>query len=467
MSESIYFAGSVLAAIAITFLFLKAAFKKEVDFLVRPSVLFCMALYALYLLPAVLFHSTLKAMSPFLSQSNFLLSIVLVCTILISRYLHLKCSKVTVVTDLSDLQMTKIKNRLIAALSLLLFIFTCLYFSQVDFRNTGLYAIICEPEHYVILREKSLKLLGIKWLGYVYLIGFSCVSPFLCALFTDKLITEGRKKILVNLAWGIPLLLFILFYLLIPGARVGVLYCSLAVSGVLWYRFKFIKFFLISILTVVGAVSVSALISMSWVNRVDKDEAPSFCVKFDRSMEEVAKLDEATPLEWRTHQSSKFMAYLDGIIFRVFAIPTVISGWYIEEGVQEGMRPNFLYSAEGKVLATTIAQKYVKRLYGEGYIAGKSVAAPTSFIFVNFIYFGFWSIIVSILGILLLDVVFLISKLIKPGLAIPFMGMTLYYTFIFAQTGYFTVLLSHGYFVLGVSLCAVVLISRYLKSNKS
>lgn len=472
METSAYLYFSILLSVLILFFSGWLLFrKKEGAFFIRPSVLFIGVLYVIYLLPAQIFNRQVKMMSPFIDISSFLLAVVLFISLLGAYFLYKKIDS-PLIEIWPLVKSEKFKTRLFVFFLALLIIFLGLYFSQNSFRNTGLYAIFCDPSHYVILREKSLKLLGIPWLTYVYLIGFSCLCPLLCAYYVDKVFSVNSKKTrMLLLIGGIPLLLFLLFYMLITGARVGVLNCSLAVLGVLWFRLSWKKFIFSSIATIAGAMAVSALIGMAWANR--SESGPSdvlFCTYFSGGVDHQQMLEgemQLLPSSETTQQNVVgFSSYLEGIVFRIFMIPAAISGWYIEEGIHEGMRPQYLYTPEGRKISNTFAIKYVKRVYGEGYQVTPSVTTPVAFVFVNFVYFGFWSILISILGILSLDTIFLVAKKMDRNFVTPLLGMCLYYVFIFAQTGFFTVVFSHGYSLLAGAILVCYVVFRWLLNSK-
>ncbi|MEK2645199.1 hypothetical protein [Bdellovibrio sp. BCCA] len=463
MSASLPFLFSIIFNLAtISFVGWLLFFKRELSFFVRPSIVFVAFLYCVYLLPSQLLNEHIKRMSPFIDNAVLLLSAVIFFSLCAIYWFYKKTENNS--PKISSQFSEKYKS--VVLLGLVGSLITCvtLYFSQISFMHTGLYSLLCDPKHFVILREMSLKLAGIQWLGYVYLIGFSCVCPFLCVLWVDKILNAKGRNIVALLVFGMPLLLFVLFYLLITGARVGILNCALAVLGALWYRLSFKKFLPAAVLTIVGALSLAALISMAWVNRIDDSEANrgGICSLFAVNNYELKQLDADSPVSWTTQRTDGFLSYFEGIINRIFIVPAAISGWYVEEGIYSGARPYYLYSPESKKMANVFAQKYVKRIYGEEYQAGESIMAPTSFVFVNFIYFGYWSILMSVLGILAMDFAFILAGTLGRVLSVPFMAMCLYYSFIFAQTGYATVILSHGYFLLVGIVIVLYCLNRWI-----
>ena len=153
----------------------------ERSYMFRPSVLFVSFLFVIYLLPSLIGFSRIKEMSPALSEMALMLSATLYVGYWVSHIAARRFWR-SHPDRLGSNEIGFLKRGIFISCLVALMIACALYFYKVDFVNTGLFGMICEPRHFVILRELSLKLLGVRWLGYVYLIGFSCLCPFLVVL---------------------------------------------------------------------------------------------------------------------------------------------------------------------------------------------------------------------------------------------------------------------------------------------
>lgn len=463
-----YHIGTLVFSFLTTLTILIIFFRKKVDFFLRPSIVCILLLYVIYLLPSVILNNHLIKIAPLVNQASFLLSVVLF-TSLLGSLLSEKAflwvlGKMPPMKSINENQKTKL---MFLVTTVFLLIVTGLYFYNVSFTETGLYAILCEPKLYVILREKSLKLLSQKWLIYTYLIAFSCLCPLISATATQIILSKLEQK---KLLWSIivfPIILFLIFFMLITGARVGLLNCVLAVIFVLCLNLKGWKFFSATLLVLVIGFSTPAAISMSWVTRSNKSERLSFCVATKTNsqfLNELKLQEEALDKESRQRLASDahagLWAFVSGTINRSFIIPAAVSGFYMEEAQNKAFNFNSLFSKGQINVSNIVATSYSKRLYGPAHLVINSATAPTAFIFLNFMYFGYFSIFFSVLGILALDLVFFLAKACGRELGIPLMATATYYPFIFVQTGYFTVLGTHGYLVFTCIILIVFVFSR-------
>ena len=467
----VQYIGSVIFAVLTFLATLNIIRTRKINFLVRPSIICTMLLYFIYLLPSIIFNDQLLRISPAVHKASFLLSIVLFGAILGSVWLDKINDKLQRnIPPAIPFNESKLSKIILAVVSGILILVTGVYFYNVPFYNTGLYAILCEPKLYVILREQSLKLLSQKWLIYSYLIAFSCLCPLICTFIAQILLshTTATKNKILWILIAIILVIFVTFFMLITGARVGVLNCILAVIGVLWMHLNKWKFTTSVILVLFIGFATPALISMSWVTRTNDQQESYLCMQTEENnkfLKDIQLAEEALSAEdkrkFEADVHAGFGTFLDGIIYRAFIIPAAVSGFYIEEAQQNGIGLNNFLPSKGKGLANKVAVNYGHRLYGPNHKSIDSATAPSTFVFFNYMYLGFFSIIISILGILAQDVIFFIAKASGKQISIPLMATSFYYAFIFAQTAYFTVLFTHGYLLLTLIIVIVFAISRH------
>jgi len=473
-----FYIGSVFFAILFACIIVYTILTKKIEFLFRPSIICTLLLYFIYLLPSIVFHQQIYRMTPGIDQASFILSLVLSGTLVGTIYTDKLFTKVLNRFEINRMFDFNINSLLIILLTLVLILVCGIYFYIVPFYKTGLYAIFCEPRLYVYFRENSLKLLDQKWLIYTYLIAFSCICPLLCALLTQEILSSNFKK---KIFWGlfaIPLLCFITFFMLITGARVGVLNCVLATMGVLWINLDRLKMIMAVILVLAIGFTTPAIISMSWVTRTNdkvplpicSEEAQVLSAKHQDFLnnENLIAVEEE-PLSEIEKRDSKagFVIFMEGVINRAFIVPAAISGFYIEEALISGSNWRYIWSANQSKLGYTnkIATKYGHRLYGASHKIISSATAPTAFVYFNFLYFGWFSVLISILAILIQDILFFLAKLIPNKISSPFISTSIYYSFLFIQTSYFTVYFTHGYLLLALLIIIVIALAKYYNSN--
>lgn len=464
-----YYIGTLVLAFLTTLTLLIILYKKKINFLVRPSIVCILILYFIYLLPSIVFNDRLFEMTEQINRASFLLSIVLFSSLLGSlltdKIFLLIQNKLPPIRTIDELKSTKFI--FIAAFASLAAV-TGIYFYNVSFSETGLYAIFCEPRLYVLLREYSLKLLPQKWLIYTYLIAFSCLCPLICAFATQLILGQsGKNKINWSLI-TVPVFLFTTFFMLITGARVGLLNCVLAVSVVLWAHLKGWKLLTSILIVLIIGFTTPAIISMSWVTRSNETEQTFLCTPTKKNLELMNILkqqEEDSGNEEKTRYAKDiqagFGAFIDGTIYRSFIIPPAVSGFYMEEAQKNGINLKVLFIKDKVSIANRVATQYGKRLYGPFHKTISSATAPTAFIFFNYMYLGYFSIIFSILGILALDITFFLARSCGKKMGIPLMAMASYYSFLFVQTGYFTVWVTHGYLVF---ICIILVVFAYSRN---
>lgn len=420
--------------------------RSGLSYFLRPSTAYTLLVVLVYVFPILVFNGQLESVSPRIDQVGLVLCTVLILSCLFS-YSTQHLVKLQMQAYKGDSN-TSVATRLLFFLVLGLVLIVGAYFTQQKFNRTGLFALICSPQNYVYFREQSMKLLEAKWLRYLYLIGYSCLIPFVVALVVDGIIKrEGilRKRMLI---WSIPIIALGIFYLLITGARVGLLNCALATGGVFFVRYSKLKFLGLFGAAVITGVATAALIGMLSASERSLEVRQSWiCKDADESVfEEVP-----------------YAGYLGGIFNRIFVIPSAVAGFYFEEFTSNG--PGYKRLTGGvRSVSNEISLKYGSRLHHRE--AVDSSTMPTTFVFANFYYFGYWSLLLSALGVLLLDLPLLLAKRLSGNLFAPIVSVNLYFTIIFAQSSYGVVLLSHGFLVF-ICIVSILLIIDSVRRRSS
>jgi hypothetical protein len=299
----------------------------------------------------------------------------------------------------------------LAAILALLALITLWYLAYVPIDSTGLYGLLVDPEHSAQLREESLKLLDNVALQYAYLVGFSCLSPLAFALWLERSasVRPGRRFVL-----GFAVLVFLAFYLLLTGARVGLV--NLAAVGLLYA--------VVANRLRIGWTSLVFALAIAWL------------VPIVLSIMREQGRNEANVFE-----------YAIAIGDRIFLIPLLISGWYVEWAETHG------YAGLAAALGVGPASEWTNAIALEFLgrrddITIESVSAPTSFFFANYLYFGWLGLLPSLVALKIIDLPVALLGRLPDALARPLLATLLFFSLVYVRAAFGVTLLSHGYLLL-------------------
>jgi len=211
---------------------------------------------------------------------------------------------------------------------------------------------------------------------------------------------------------GVPL--FLAFYLLITGARVGLVNLVVVASLFLLVRNRL-------------QVRLKALLIGLVI---------AFAIPIVMSMLREQGRNEATLFE-----------YIEAIGERVFLLPLLISGWFVEYADTRG--PAGLLAAIGlgeKInWSNLIALEFLERREA---VTVESVTTPTAFFFSNYLYFGWLGLLPSLVALRFIDLpVGQLRRLARP-LRLPLVATLMFFSVIFVQSGFGVTLATHGYLLL-------------------
>jgi len=292
-------------------------------------------------------------------------------------------------------------------LFIVLLIVFFVYLAYVPPFQTGLYAILFDPENSGLARENSLKLLEFPLLQYAYLITYSVIAP-LAFLFAVNLFLTGRKVTAVRLIVETAI---VCIFLLLTGARAGLAYLALCLLLLLMVR-RNLKFRWIAMMLAFGAfLYLPAILSM--LREGDTSDGSS-------------------------------LVYIGLILDRIFLLPTIISAWFLEYANSHGF-------GGWSAVVDGIGSLYnsVALEYGDRYdtIRDSNITAPTAY-FVQNLYIFYWAgLIPSWLGLILMDLPLIYIKNLLPSMRGPFYAMGMFYALYFLQAGYGVVWLTHVYLI--------------------
>lgn len=403
---------AAFTSIAALLLFVWVWFRRRRLFLL-PSTWTLLLSLLIYVVPAVVFFSEIEDLSPYATTALTYCTTIILLGLVTNAAMARPPAPSTILVQRSALTP---RERLLLGRSLriilcLLGLIILWYLLKVPLRSTGLYGVLFDPQNAAQLREESLKLLDSRALQYAYLIGFSTLSPLAFTLLLSRIAElQGLRR------WKlfVPVAFFLAGYLLLTGARVGLV--NLAVAGVL---FAFVRNGLrIGLKPILGAVLILLSVPMLL----------SFLREQGRN--------EATMLE-----------YAAAIGERIFLLPLLISGWFVEYAQTNGPVgfPAALGLGESTDWSNVIALEFLGRKEA---VTIETVTTPTAFFFSNFLYFGWFGVVPSLIALQLIDLpVRFVRRLPRP-LRLPLTSTMLYFAVIFVQSGFGVTFVSHGYLLL-------------------
>lgn len=401
-----------VALFALTSLLFASAWLRRRDTFLYPSTWILLLTTLIYIAPAAVFMREVQDMSPYTVTALLYSSIFVVVGMtlnLLRRRLRLDGALGSAVQVPS-----RRHNHVGRALRMALVGLACItaaYLLYVPLSSTGLYGVLFDPENSAQLREESLKLLNNAALQYLYLIGFSALSPLAFALTlarAEELHGWQRWALLLSVS------LFLAFYLLITGARVGLV--NLTVCGLLYAFFHGGMKLGLKPLIVGVAVIFGVPILMSVLREQGRNEATMF-------------------------------EYVEAIGERIFLLPLLISGWFVEFAETRGYVGLLAAVGMGEQInwSNMIALEFLDRKEA---VTIESVSTPTAFIFTNYLYVGWLGLLPAWVALRVID--WPVGRLhrVAPVLRRPILVTLVFFSVIFVQSAFGVVLISHGYLLL-------------------
>lgn len=310
-----------------------------------------------------------------------------------------------------------------------------IYLLYVPWSQTGLYNIMFDPRHANSARAHSLKLLAFPALGYAITIAMNAIIPCLFSLCILLLI-QARGQSSRQLVIIILLMIVYLFLVSIPGAR-GPSAVLIATAFMTWivhknYRISIIQAFFI-LLCILAPVLVLTLSRQRY---------------------------SSNP------QLSPYFLWLSirGVFQRALLTPLDTGVWHIDYVQRAG---KFFGIGAIQKIAPLLHIKAINPTYiiGNHYVphGSKLSTAPCGYLFAYYSYFGWGSLVFSLLSIPLLDILQLAYRYIKPELRIALIAVLSLACLRFIMTSYSEALASGG--VIYILLCMLIINVFY--SNRS
>lgn len=397
-----------------------------------PSTWILLASGIIYVLPAAVFSDELADMSPYAVKALAYCTTLIVSGLLINLLWARPPSLASLASDSTaspDAPNPVSLNRALRYVLVALGAILLWYLMTVPLKSTGLYGVLFDPEHSAEMREESLKLLTNPALQYIYLTGFSCLCPLaLCLMLARCAGISGLRRYLLLLS----VIGFLCFYLLLTGARIGLV--NLVVAGIF---FAFLRNRL--------RIDVRLLLFGLFI---------LFAVPMVISILREQGRSEGTLFE-----------YVEAIAGRIFLLPLLISGWFVEYADTNGTVGFMQAAGLGQHInwSNLIALEYLGR---HEQVTIESVTTPTAYFFSNYLYFGWAGLIPSLAALRVIDLPVYQLRHLATDLRLPIAAVLLFFSVIFVQSGFGVTMLSHGYLLL-IALVFAMRQRRYATGQQS
>lgn len=393
-------------------------------YFIKPSILLIAFSIIFFQFPLALSSDTYEVAVPDPYILSFLIHSYILMGLAVSLYTFQNESKTVWKRITGDSVSERYVNK--HAVFLLAAVVICIgtvYLIHVPFRETGLYAVIADPAMAVIARERSLKLLDNQALAYAFSIMTSSVAPMLAVMLSGigaHLFFKRRLFSLVIISLAIVSLMIVVS---LPGARVSAVNLLLVMC---------LSFFLEKGLPIRPGRFIFLFILIV---------TPGVLIGMYR--------------DGRAFGFDLYLQYLwDFIGRRILHDPLEVGSWYILHAQKYGF---FGFPALPKLATITgfdalNVPNYIGLRYQPN--AGPTVSAGAGSLLTYYSYFGVASLLISLIGLWLLDMAVYVYEKLSPSLLIPCVSAVSLSTLSFISSDYTTVLVTHGFAVtLIIALC--------------
>jgi hypothetical protein len=392
-------------------------FYKRKYYFIKPSILLITFSIIFFQLPLAIFSDIYEAAVPDPYILGFLIHAYILLGLIVSLYTFQESSRAVwnriIRESVSDHRVNKPAVVILAGAVICI---VTIYLVHVPFRETGLYAVLANPALAGMARERSLKLLDNHALVYAFSLMTSSLAPMLAVILSWMGAKYLLKRRFVPLFITGIAAISLMIMVSLPGARLSAvnLLLVISISFFLVRRFPFhpVKIFLLLILIVTPGV----LIGMY--------------------------------REGRAFGFDLYFQYLwDFIGRRILQDPLEVGSWYIHHAQTYGL---FGISAVPKLAAITgfdvlDVTNYIGLRYQSH--AGPTVSAGAGYLLTYYSYFGIPSLLISLIGLWLLDTAVCVYQKLSRPLLIPCISAVSLSTLSFISSDYTTVMVTHGFAV--------------------
>lgn len=302
-----------------------------------------------------------------------------------------------------------------------------IYFSYVNFTETGLYGVLFDSFHSSIMRENSLKLLDSKLIKYIYSLSRSSVCPVLAYMLIVMIINEKKW-------YHIIALFFVFFFVLLPGERWPILLLIFSCISSACYAKKIKITFIRLVFLGFSFCMIGTLFSIfregiDWENFNALAFLHRIFITFFYVLNRIIYVPMQTGLVYFSFAEKYFFWGIQGI--------EKLAVLFNKDPVSV---PNYMYHYY-------VTENNLKSLPSGTY--------PTCFVFFYYACFSYISILLSFVCIIALDFIVFIYNKIHPSLLIPVLGAEFGALISLVQSDYTPSLFTHG--VLTIPLLAAII----------
>lgn len=324
----------------------------------------------------------------------------------------------------------KLDYRVILTLAGLVTFIGILYLTYIPFEQTGLFAIFTNPKMSAIVRENSLKLIDSEFIKYSYSFMIFALAPLLSVTVAILLVQSIMRKQIFQILLTIIAIAFILFLVSLTGERspaafiiLTIFFALLLNQGLPINR----RFTTLAVLATLTGLAIPTLLT---ILREGKVVSIPLLVKY----------------------------LTTGIFGRIFYLPMKVGLDYVHYAQTEHFfgivgipKLAILFGIEPFDIANFIGIKYEF----EGI---QSVTANACYVLTYYSYFGLFSLILSLLGLWLLDYTIWIYRRLSNNLLLPCVASISIVSIYFTSGDYTTVLLTGGFGVILIVACTLDLL---------
>lgn len=386
-------------------------------YFVKPSILLITFSIIFFQFPLAIFSATYEVTVPDPYILSFLIHGYILIGLTVSLYTF-KDSTKAVWNRITREAVSDYRVNMYAVVILMgaIICIIAIYLAYVPFSETGLYAVFANPAAAVIARERSLKLLDNHALVYAFSFMTSSMAPMLVIMLFLMGIQYFLKRRLVLFALTGFIIISLMIIVSLPGARVSAVNLLLAMC---------ISFFLIKGLPFQPAKLLLLLVLIV---------TPGTLIGIYRDGEAFG--------------FNLYLQYLwDFIGRRILQDPLEVGSWYIHHAQTYGM---FGISAVPKLAAiigydALNVPNYIGLRYQPN--AGSTISAGAGYLLTYYSYFGATSLILSLIGLWLIDLAVYVYDKLSGSLLVPCVAAVSLTTLSFISSDYTTVLITHGFAV--------------------
>lgn len=309
-----------------------------------------------------------------------------------------------------------------------------IYLATVPYTETGLYAILNNPVAAALARENSLKLLGNRWVAYLYVIMASAAAPLLTVVLATQAAYLWRRRAPLRALLCVAGIAMLIVVSSLSGARAYSVNLVFVIGLAIAFRhglpFRPVRYGLALMVVLAPAV----LLTLMREGRLD----------------EIAVVGQL---------------FVSAILERAFVGPLEVGTWYIRHmelhgPIGIGAVPR-LASLVG--VAPVDAPNMIGLLYAPYQTSIQSISAGASFVLTYIGYFGVAALIMNLALLWMLDIVLLAYDRLPDVLLLPCVAGVSLATLNFISADYTVGWISHGF---GMIVVLALLVSRAIRLRR-